>query len=947
MGYCLLEIDMRQIKGLFYMILSALMLMAGIWTAYADGNENSERETIRVGFFKTDGLHMINDDGEKTGYGYDLLRYMSRYLNVDYQYIGYDKSWAEMLRMLDDGELDMVAFANKTEDRLEKYDFSRPIGIFGTALFVKEDNQSVVPEDYSTYDGLRIALIEENASNDELSVLSTSKHFRYQPVYYKSLNDGADALQKGNVDAIVKSSLSRGPHEKLVQLFAKDPYYIIVKKGNTRLLSEINYALDQLTQVEGDWKSRLYQRYYGNQASSLLPLTDKEKSLLQSYIESSRAIQVLCHPDCYPYSYVENGEMKGILPDYFRRLADSIDLPFTFVICDSREEWQSFRNQGNCDLILDGGFESEDEIEQKDWVTTKPYMMLRVAQVVRRDFDGDIQTVAVVKQGISDVEDYCSKNVRKVIYTTRESAMQAVADGRVDAAYVFYYVAQEYVNRDQSGLLTYSLMEEPSFPCRIVVTHRANHMLAGILMKAIYDMPTNLVEEIASTYTSYKMADMTFLMMARLHPTISILLVLLMLFFIILLAMAVIRLRRMKQSVEERAEEMASLAEQAEMASRAKSAFLSSMSHDIRTPMNAIIGFTKIALEKNPDPSVRKDLEKIEISSKHLLTLLNDVLDISRIESGKVKFQPKPVDLSAIHGGILEITRGLIANRHLALSESASLFPDTYVMADEVRLREVLVNLISNAIKYTKDGGRIGLMCDMKKLDDRHVEVTYKISDSGIGMSREFVSHIFEEFTQEDAGAARTEYKGTGLGMAITKNYVELMGGTIEVRSQKDVGSTFTVKLPMEISDAPLLCADKETSKPVDLTGIHILLAEDNDLNAEIATVQLESLGVYVVRAVNGREALQLFETRPKGTFDIILMDIMMPEMDGYEATRAIRALAREDAGTIPILAITANAFDEDVEKSIAAGMNGHLSKPMEIDVMAEMISKNLGRTGD
>lgn len=525
--------------------------------------------------------------------------------------------------------------------------------------------------------------------------------------------------------------------------------------------------------------------------------------------------------------------------------------------------------------------------------------------------------------------------------------MQAVADGRVDAAYVFYYVAQEYVNRDQSGLLTYSLMEEPSFPCRIVVTHRANHMLAGILMKAIYDMPTNLVEEIASTYTSYKMADMTFLMMARLHPTISILLVLLMLFFIILLAMAVIRLRRMKQSEEERAEEMASLAEQAEMASRAKSAFLSSMSHDIRTPMNAIIGFTKIALEKNPDPSVRKDLEKIEISSKHLLTLLNDVLDISHIESGKVKFQPKPVDLSAIHGGILEITRGLIANRHLVLSESASLFPDTYVMADEVRLREVLVNLISNAIKYTKDGGRIGLMCDMKKLDDRHVEVTYKISDSGIGMSREFVSHIFEEFTQEDAGAARTEYKGTGLGMAITKNYVELMGGTIEVRSQKDLGSTFTVKLPMEISDAPLLCADKETSKPVDLTGIHILLAEDNDLNAEIATVQLESLGVDVVRAVNGREALQLFETRPKGTFDIILMDIMMPEMDGYEATRAIRALAREDAGTIPILAITANAFDEDVEKSIAAGMNGHLSKPMEIDVMAEMISKNLGRTGD
>ena len=568
-----------------------------------------------------------------------------------------------------------------------------------------------------------------------------------------------------------------------------------------------------------------------------------------------------------------------------------------------------------------------------------------MAQVFRQDFDGNIRTVATVDQGVSDpIEDYYSQNVRKVSYPTREGALQAVADGKADAAYVFYYMAQEYVNRDQSGLLSYTLMEEPSFPCRMIVTQHANHALAGILTKAIYDMPANLLEQIASKYTSYKMENMSFLMMARLHPTIAILLVLLMLLLIALLAMAVIRLRRMKQSEEERAEEMASLAEQAKAASQAKSVFLSSMSHDIRTPMNAIIGFTKIALEKNPDPSVRKDLEKIEISSHHLLTLLNDVLDISRIESGKVKFQPKPVDLSAIHRGILEITRGLIANRHLTLCESASLFPDTYVMADEVRLREVLVNLISNAIKYTKDGGKISLMCDMKELNETHVEVTYEISDTGIGMSEDFVQHIFEEFTQEDAGAARTEYKGTGLGMAITKNYVELMGGTIAVRSRKGVGSTFTVTLPMEIADAPFPRADKESSRPVDLKGVHVLLAEDNDLNAEIATVQLESLGIDVVRAMNGKDALQIFETRPQGSFDIILMDIMMPEMNGYEATRAIRALGREDAKTIPILAMTANAFDEDVEKSQKAGMNGHLSKPIAIDTMKVMIAKNLGK---
>lgn len=934
---------MHPIKRLLYVILSMLVLTAGIWTAYADNEEKPGRETIRVGFFATDGLHMLDNDGQKSGYGYDLLRYMARYLNVNYQYIGYDKSWSEMLRMLDDGEIDMVAFANKTEDRKEKYDFSRPIGFFGTALFVREDNRTVIPGDYSTYEGLRIGLVEDNAQNKNIANLAEAMHFTYQPVIYKSIKDVGIALQKGEVDAIVKSSLRRGIHEKQVELFAENPYYIIVKKGNTRLLSEINYALDQLNYVEGEWKARLYRRYYGSKASSLLQFSDEEKMLLQSYVANGVFLQVLCDPARYPYSYVENGEMKGIVPDYFRKVAASIGLPYQFVICRSREEWLAYRNRGDCDIILDGRLDAENVLEKKDWVSTTPYMTLRVAQVFRQDFDGNIQTVATVDQGVSDpIEDYYSQNVRKVSYPTREGALQAVADGKADAAYVFYYMAQEYVNRDQSGLLSYTLMEEPSFPCRMIVTQHANHALAGILTKAIYDMPANLLEQIASKYTSYKMENMSFLMMARLHPTIAILLVLLMLLLIALLAMAVIRLRRMKQSEEERAEEMASLAEQAKAASQAKSVFLSSMSHDIRTPMNAIIGFTKIALEKNPDPSVRKDLEKIEISSHHLLTLLNDVLDISRIESGKVKFQPKPVDLAAIHRGILEITRGLIANRHLTLWESASLFPDTYVMADEVRLREVLVNLISNAIKYTKDGGKISFMCDMKELDETHVEVTYEISDTGIGMSEDFVQHIFEEFTQEDAGAARTEYKGTGLGMAITKNYVELMGGTIQVWSQKGVGSTFTVTLPMEIADMPLLRPDQDASAPADLTGIHVLLAEDNDLNAEIATVQLESLGVDATRAVNGKEALQLFETRPKGTFDLILMDIMMPEMDGYEATRAIRALAREDAGTIPILAMTANAFDEDVEKSQKAGMNGHLSKPIAIDTMKVMIAKNL-----
>lgn len=210
------------------------------------------------------------------------------------------------------------------------------------------------------------------------------------------------ALQKGEVDAIVKSSLSRGIHEKQVELFAENPYYIIVKKGNARLLSEINYALDQLNHVEGDWKAQLYRRYYGSKASGLLPFSDEEKMLLQSYVANDVFLQVFCDPACYPYSYVENGEMKGIVPAYFRRVAASIGLPYQFVICRSREEWLAYRNRGDCDIILDGRLDAENVLEKKDWVSTKPYMTLRVAQVFRQDFDGNIQTVATVNQDISD-----------------------------------------------------------------------------------------------------------------------------------------------------------------------------------------------------------------------------------------------------------------------------------------------------------------------------------------------------------------------------------------------------------------------------------------------------------------------------------------------------------------------------------------------------------------
>ena len=383
----------------------------------------------------------------------------------------------------------------------------------------------------------------------------------------------------------------------------------------------------------------------------------------------------------------------------------------------------------------------------------------------------------------------------------------------------------------------------------------------------------------------------------------------------------------------------------AENANAAKSIFLSNMSHDIRTPMNAIIGFTNIALKQNPKPEVKACLDKISDSSEHLLALINDVLDISRIESGKVQYTPTPVDIAEVSESVLTIMYGYLSNRDITFQTELEEPNTRYVLTDAVRVREVLVNILGNAVKFTNDGGTVIYAVSYHPGEDEHfIRVRYRISDTGIGMSEEFVDYIFDEFSQEEHGA-RTQYKGTGLGMAITKRYVDLMGGTISVESKKGVGSTFTVELPMEIADS---CEGKKTDfavGKVDLHGLKVLLAEDNDLNAEIAIVQLEELGMHITRAVDGEEAVRCFAENPQGTFDIILMDVMMPKMNGYEATKAIRSIQnRPDAAEIPIIAMTANAFAEDVQASLDAGMNGHLSKPIVIDEVVKAIARNMNR---
>lgn len=387
-------------------------------------------------------------------------------------------------------------------------------------------------------------------------------------------------------------------------------------------------------------------------------------------------------------------------------------------------------------------------------------------------------------------------------------------------------------------------------------------------------------------------------------------------------------------------------AEEADAANKAKSAFLLSMSHDIRTPMNAIIGFTNIALHQNMVSDIHDSLKKVQQSSNHLLSLLNDVLDFSRIESGKVTISPEPVDMNQLTDNVQAIMNGLLYNRDLQFEVHRESLKNPYVLADVVRIREVLVNLLGNAVKFTKDGGAITLdISSYPGADEKHIIIRYVVRDNGIGMSEEFQKKLFDPFSQEDDANARTQYKGTGLGMAITKKYVDMMGGSIAVESKKGVGATFTVEIPLELPEQ-VIPSEQKQHLHRDLTGIHVLMAEDNDLNAELATIMLEDAGMTVTRASDGKEVVDLFKNNPRGTYDLILMDIMMPNMDGHQAAKAIRALGieRSDAVTIPIIALSANAFIDDIQESLDSGMNDHISKPINIEELIDTITKYIKR---
>lgn len=553
--------------------------------------------------------------------------------------------------------------------------------------------------------------------------------------------------------------------------------------------------------------------------------------------------------------------------------------------------------------------------------------------MTRREFSGKPKTVAIAENvGLFGVEDEYAGGAEFIKYPTTKECMQAVLDGNADATFVYLYAAQEFVNNDERGLLTYTVLEDGGIDYHIVFTKRVDNKLAGIFTKAIYSMPMGTIEDLASRYTSYKAQEVSLFAFTRIYPGLSTFILLLIFLLIAALSLLSIKLRNMLTDERERTKKMQELAEKAQEANKSKTAFLFNMSHDIRTPMNAIIGFTRLAQNVTDNAALVKDyLGKINISSKHLLALINDVLEMSRIESGKTVLRPQLCSLSVITEELSTMMQGQAKKQQLDFKVELDELRNDNVYADKVRLEQIFVNVVGNAVKYTLAGGSVSVRVSQgESVQPGYGRYTLRVKDNGIGMSEEFQKKLFTPFERENNSTV-SGIQGTGLGLSITKKFVEMMDGTIEVHSEKDKGSEFIITMNLKLAQEQYQKesqAETET-KAVDFAGRRLLLVEDNLLNREIAKTILVVAGFAIDEAENGAVALKMVQASTPGYYAAVLMDIQMPVMNGYEATRAIRALENEGLASIPVIAVSANAFEEDKKASMEAGMNAHVGKPI------------------
>lgn len=891
-----------------------------------------ENKTVRVGYFPYANFQEGGYGEHKQGAGYEYLQKISYITGWKYEYVY--GSFKECLDMLADGEIDILGSVSYTPERAEAISFSDYAeGTERYWIYTREDHLNLTDGDLKQLNGCRIGVEDGSYQKKFLEKWLDSNQLHAEIVVCKGYDEIIKKQDADELDAFVIPALSVDSDFIAIANIGVSDCYFGVSKSRPDLLKELNSALEEINNTKTDYSSKLYARYE-EKAAINYALNMEEKQWLAAH---ENTIRVGYLKDNLPFCGEEDGKLTGILGTVLETVQKKYEVTIKAVPCSTGIQMNEALQAGEIDIAgpIIQDFYTQEQFQVV--LTDKIFDITPVVIYKGNDYSSSLSAIAATETSLYSelMVSLLFPDAEIKQYDTQEECLEAVANGKVGAT----VIPSSKINLLNESSLTKSLSfaEMAKRQELGMFTMRGNRRAATIINKAI-DQSSDILNGVVLALNSVSEKKMTLQDVlaeyAGLVTGVSFAII-----FVLLLLVYSLLASRKKQM------EALKEAQNANAANIAKTTFLNHMSHDIRTPMNAIIGFTDIALKLKPDREVKNYLKKIRQSSEYLMTLMNDVLDISRIESGKLEYKPVPVDLGDMVNTVLSIARGYTENRDLIFTVSTEKLKNPYVMADELRIREVLLNIISNAVKFTKDGGTISFAAESRPgKDEQHIIVRFRISDTGIGMSEEFQTRIFDEFSQENNGA-RTSYKGTGLGMAIAKRYVDLMGGKIEISSRQGVGSTFTVEIPLLIAEHVPAEKEEKLKNDIDVRGLHVLLAEDNDLNAEIAVTLLEEKGMIVTRAVDGKSALTQFCNTAPGTFELILMDIMMPEMNGYETTKAIRNMPdRPDGKKIPIIAMTANAFAEDIQAALDAGMDGHVAKPVDMSVLLSVITKYIKR---
>ena len=906
--------------------LAALTVLSAVMPTPAFAADSDQQvKTVRVGWLVNNAGFQEGMPGERlSGWGYEYLQTLS-YYTKGWQYEYVSGTFTELMDMLEAGEIDLMPNISYSEEREQKLLFSsNPEGTERYYIYAKPDRDDLAKGDPQALQGLTIGC---NSGVMQTTVGQQWLANEGITCTYKEIDTGSalfDALADDEVDAVIMNDTISSPDASPMFYVGSSDYYFAVPKSRPDLMDDINAAMTTISRVNPRYNDEV-KSSYSAQNSGSSSLAAAETSWLKA---NGNTITLGYLVNQLPYcTQNDDGEMEGSLTSLATTLHDKFGITVKTVAFSNNEKMVEALSDGTIDAALPF-FRDYWLAEQKGVTQSNSMGTISLTAIhVSNDLDSDLKDIACTENAIINRFELESlfPDATVTEYPNKDEALNALRVGKAHCIVVpstrLETIRDTY---DIEDFETQELTNTAELSCMIP---RGKPELLGIINKGIINAGESLS---ASSYspTSYSAQESdTFQFVYRNRTAIATVIICMLLTGIVVLVWSLQRAQEARQK--------------ADAANAAKTAFLTRMSHDIRTPLNGILGLIEIEELKEGDMQVaRESRAKARVAANHLLSLINDILEMGRIEERKVTLDHESFNLKELCDDALVLCKLRASDRGITMLDTSEPYVvDQYMIGSPTHIRQILVNLLDNSIKYNKRGGTVTFSSTIKPLDDEHAVFCFSVSDTGIGMTPEFLTRIYEPFAQE-GDDARSKFQGTGIGMSIVKSLLDMMGGTIEISSEVGAGSTFNVQIPLDIDKNPRAreCADEQTCN-CSLAGMSVLLAEDNELNAEIAQTLLESEGIVVTRAANGNEAVDLYVGHPAGSFDAILMDIMMPGMDGYEATRAIRLSEKADAADIPIIALTANAFAEDAQAAHDAGMNAHLPKPLDLNKLKNMLA--------